>query len=104
MSEVAKHYKVGRIGIGNAAKVGGTLGCVVGFLGGLIHMVVFLKMGVPSGNMGLLIALPIIYLGVVGFDCMLVAALCAWVFNITTRFSGGLVVQLEELPDPVAAA
>ena len=49
MSARAKHYRLGRIRIGNAAKVGGTLGCVVGFLGGLVHLVYFLSMGVPDG-------------------------------------------------------
>ena len=105
MSEGAKHYRLGKVGIGNASKVGGTLGCVLGFLGGLGYAGYMMSTGaVAPGDTGLLLAMPVILLGVIGVDCMIVAAICAWVFNLTTRFSGGLIVQLEEIADPAAAA
>lgn len=100
-----RHYRLGRIRIGNAAKVGGTLGCVVGLLGGLVHFAYLMSMTVPEAEtVGPLMALPVFYVGVAGLDGMILAALCAWVFNVSTRFSGGLVLQLEELSDPVAAS
>lgn len=82
-------------------KITGAIYAVIGFIFGAIITLTFLLSGSMVGNVGglagmpfgigAIIALPIFY-GIIGFIGGIISAL---IFNIVTRFLGGLEIEVE---------
>lgn len=89
--------RVTRIAVRDAARVGGVVGCLLGFLGGVVYVafLVMIQGGLAGESLLLVLSLPLLSLGVLGVDGVLLGAFSAWGFNLTTRWSGGVALRVE---------
>ena len=94
-----------RIGVLSAAKIGGILGVAIGLLVGLMFFAISSIGGLAAAaaqnsnepgagwlvglGAGAIIVMPIMY----GVFCFIGGAIQAFIYNIATRFVGGLVVE-----------
>ncbi len=92
--------RVTGIGVGAAAKVGGVVFIVFGSFAGFFALVAFLAGGRVDGSastVGFTMAAYLIGLpAVMGLYGIVIAALWAWIYNLTARWHGGFVLTLKQ--------
>lgn len=78
------------IGVLSVAKITGVIGALIGLVFGIPFTVVYFTDPALGAGWLALVALPLLY-GLVGF---LGGALYAWLYNIVSRWVGGIEVDL----------